>query len=119
MRSFWKIGYIHFYLLRNFLRKGLLMFEEVPFLWKSRGILLDYMIGQKIMLYRGNVFMKLVVTEEKLYHYLGEFVLSKRIGSIIHKTLKNKNVRRQKKDYKKSKGFRLNVIGLRLNYFTS
>jgi ribosomal protein S19 len=51
-----------------------------------------------LQLYNGGKFVDVVVKKEMLGFFLGSFVLTKRITSVIHsKTRKNKKGRRKKK----------------------
>ena len=48
------------------------------------------LVGEIIKVYNGKVYITVVITEKMIGHKLGEFAITKKIGSSIHLSEKNK-----------------------------
>lgn len=51
---------------------------------KKTDIILDYMVGLYLLVYVGNTYSLLYVRENMVNYRVGEFVITKRLGSQIH-----------------------------------
>lgn len=57
---------------------------------KRDQIITPELIGEIIKVYNGKIYVTVVITEKMIGHKLGEFSLTKKIGSSIHLSEKNK-----------------------------
>lgn len=53
-------------------------------------------VGQVIKCYNGKIWVSLTLIENMVGHFIGEFLVTKRLGSIIHRIKKKKKKTKQK-----------------------
>jgi ribosomal protein S19 len=54
-------------------------------------------VGKRVRVYNGNKWIVMYITERMRDHYMGEFILTKKQGGIIHKKkVKKKNKTKRK-----------------------
>ncbi|RYX79988.1 ribosomal protein S19 family protein [bacterium] len=57
---------------------------------KRSQIITAELVGKNIKVYNGKLYIPVLITAEMIGHKLGEFSLTKKIGSSIHLSEKNK-----------------------------
>ena len=92
-RASWKIPFINFYLLRTYIYNKNFI-NKIAYLWKGCGFLFSICGGKQIQLYRGNSMIKLTLESYMEYHNIGEYFVSKNMGSTIHSRNKKKKRKR-------------------------
>lgn len=90
-RSKWKFVYTKIYPLR--LKIGG-RFRKYTYVFDRNSTSLSRHIGRIFYVHKGNGFHKRVLTKEMTGFKFGEFIGTTKMGSSIHKTLKNKNKKR-------------------------
>lgn len=58
---------------------------------KKNDIILDYMVGLYFLVYNGNSFFLLFIKENMVGYRIGEFIITKNLGSQIHNNKRNSN----------------------------
>lgn len=58
---------------------------------KKNDIILDYMVGLYFLVYNGNNFSLLFIKENMVGYRIGEFIITKKLGSQIHNNKRNSN----------------------------
>lgn len=98
MRSRWKFVFvdldlvvkclqIKFYLeLTNVVKSDAFLIK----IWKKSSVILSTFVGYKFLVYNGKKFWPITVTDKMIGYKFGEFVLTKKIGSTIHKIKKKR-----------------------------
>jgi ribosomal protein S19 len=53
-------------------------------------------VGQVVKAYNGKLWVPLTLIEHMVGHFIGEFLVTKRLGSVIHRIKKKKKKSKQK-----------------------
>lgn len=59
-------------------------------LYTKNSIITSWYIGKKVKIYCGNKFINLEITRGMVGYKFGQFIMTKRMGSFIHKKKKKK-----------------------------
>jgi ribosomal protein S19 len=98
MKSIWKLKPVELPFFRKRFTRRLAASTGNLKLWTKGTRIFSDLLEKTLQLYNGGKFVELSVKKEMLNFFLGSFVLTKRITSVIHsKTRKNKKGRRKKK----------------------
>lgn len=108
MRANWKVPYVNFYLLRQYLYQDDFL-QTVAHIWKASGRIFFALLNKQFRLDRGNSLVNFKTKFSMFNTNLGEYIISKNMGMSIHERKK------KKKKKKRKKGVLANPIGYRLD----
>ena|ERR1043165_1520209 len=66
---------------------------RVKKLYDKSSYITEWYMGKRVKVYMGNKFLALDITRDMVGRRFGEFVVTKRMGSFIHKKKKKKKVK--------------------------
>lgn len=110
VRATWKLPYVNYILLKQFLYQDDFL-DRVVYLWTVSGRIFFGLIKKKLFISRGNSWIKFTVKPSFFNSNLGEYIISKNMGLSIHERNKKK---KKKGSKRRKKGVLANPIGYRL-----
>lgn len=87
-RSKWKGKFISIFPL-NISNVNKTRLRKMTYVTDRASVIGEFLIGRNVKIHQGAGFVKKIVTKEMVGHRFGEFTLTSKMGSGIHKTAKN------------------------------
>ena len=71
-------------------KKNWFLNKSLIILWTKFDFILPLMLNSYILVYNGHTFSLVFIKQQMIGHRIGEFILTKKLGNVIHNTKKRK-----------------------------